>query len=101
MGKQVATLNSANGRLAYAFHARDLHLVMGPPRPRSSVRFRVSIDGQPPGASHGLDVDEAGNGTVAEQRLYQLIRQRGPIGDRRFEIEFLEAGAETFAFTFG
>ena len=101
MGKQAATLSSVNGRLAYAFHARDLHLVMGLPRPGSSVRFRVSIDGQPPGAAHGLDVDETGNGTVAEPRLYQLIRQRGPIGDRRFEIEFLEAGVVAFALTFG
>jgi Thioredoxin like C-terminal domain len=85
----------------YRFHARDLHLVMGPPRRESPVRFRVSIDGQPPGPAHGLDVDEGGNGTVVEQRLYQLIRQPKPIVDRQFEIEFLDAGVETFAFTFG
>ena len=79
----------------------DLHLVMGPSPQGTSVRFRVSIDGQPPGAAHGLDVDERGNGTVIEQRLYQLIRQPTPIVDRRFEVEFLDAGVETFAFTFG
>ncbi|MGB9385013.1 MAG: cytochrome c biogenesis protein DipZ, partial [Pseudolabrys sp.] len=90
-----------NGRIAYRFHARDLHLVMGPAAPGKSVKFRVLIDGQPPGAAHGLDVDEQGVGTVTEQRLYQLIRQTGPIADRQFEIEFLGPGAETFAFTFG
>jgi thiol-disulfide isomerase/thioredoxin len=101
MGKQATVLSSAGGRIVYRFHARDLHLVMGPPRQGSSVRFRVSIDGQAPGAAHGVDVDEGGNGALVEQRLYQLVRQPGPIADRRFEIEFLDAGAETFAFTFG
>jgi len=101
VGKQLATLNTADGRLVNRFHARDLHLVMGPPRRESPIRFRVSRDGQPPAASHGLDVDDAGNGTVVEQRLYQLIRQPGPIVDRTFEIEFLDSGVETFAFTFG
>jgi hypothetical protein len=74
---------------------------MGVPGGESPVRFRVSIDGQPPGPAHGLDVDEDGNGTVVEQRLYQLIRQPKPIVDRTFEMEFLDAGVETFAFTFG
>jgi hypothetical protein len=74
---------------------------MGVPGGESPVRFRVSIDGQPPGHAHGLDVDEGGNGTVVEQRLYQLIRQPKPIVDRTFEMEFLDAGVETFAFTFG
>ncbi len=74
---------------------------MGPAAQRTSVRFRVRIDGKPPGAAHGIDVDEQGNGTVAEQRLYQLIRQPKPIGDRQFEIEFLDGGVEAFAFTFG
>jgi hypothetical protein len=73
MSRQATVLASRGGRIVYCFHARDLHLVMGPPRPGSSVRFRVSIDGQPPGPAHGLDVDEGGNGTVIEQRLYQLI----------------------------
>src|ERR1043166_4625664 len=76
-------------------------LVMGVPRSKSPVRFRVSIDGQPPGPAHGLDVNERGNGTVVEQRLYQLIRQSKPTVDRTFEMEFLDAGVETFAFTFG
>jgi thiol-disulfide isomerase/thioredoxin len=99
--KQLTVLNKANGRIAYRFHARDLHLVMGPAARGTSVRFRVLIDGQPPGAAHGVDVDDQGNGTVTEQRLYQLIRQPKPIADRQFEIEFLDSGVEAFAFTFG
>jgi hypothetical protein len=101
LGRQATVLGTPNGRIVYRFHARDLHLVMGPPRQGSSVRFRVSLDGQPPGPAHGLDVDEGGNGIAVEQRLYQLIRQPKPIVDRHFEIEFLDAGVETFAFTFG
>jgi thiol-disulfide isomerase/thioredoxin len=101
VGRQATVLSSPTGRIVYRFHARDLHLVMGPPRRESPVRFRVSIDGQRPGPAHGLDVDEGGNGTAVEQRLYQLIRQPKPIVDRQFEIEFLDAGVETFAFTFG
>jgi len=101
VGKQATALNKPNGRIAYRFHARDLHLVMGPAVPGSSVRFRVLIDGKPPGAAHGIDVDEQGNGTVTEQRLHQLIRQPKPIADRQFEIEFLDPGVEAFAFTFG
>jgi thiol-disulfide isomerase/thioredoxin len=93
--------NVAGGRIAYKFHARDVHLVMGPAAPGSSVRFRVLIDGRPPGAAHGLDVDAEGNGTVVEQRLYQLVRQPGSVAERLFEIEFLDAGAQAFAFTFG
>jgi Thioredoxin like C-terminal domain len=99
--KANAVLNQPNGRVTYRFHARDLHLVMGPATPGASVRFRVLIDGQPPGSAHGVDVDEQGNGTVTEQRLYQLIRQSKPISDRQFEIEFLGPGVEAFAFTFG
>jgi thiol-disulfide isomerase/thioredoxin len=101
MGKQATVLNKANGRITYRFHGRDLHLVMGPAVPGRSVRFRVLIDGQPAGAAHGLDVDGQGNGTVSEQRLYQLIRQTSPIVDREFQIEFLDAGVAVFAFTFG
>jgi len=74
---------------------------MGPAARGTSVRFRLLIDGQPPGAAHGLDVDDQGNGTVTEQRLYQLIRQPKPIADRQVEIEFLDSGVETFVFTFG
>jgi len=99
--KQAIVLNKHNGRIAYRFHARDLHLVMGPSARGTSVRFRVLIDGRPPGAAHGIDVDDQGNGTVTEQRLYQLIRQPKPIADRQFEIEFLDSGVEAFAFTFG
>ncbi len=95
------TLNKPGGRIAFQFHARDLHLVMGPSARGQSVRFRVSIDGNPAADTHGADVDERGDGTLAEQRMYQLIRQSKPIGDRRFEIEFLDAGAEAFCFTFG
>jgi thiol-disulfide isomerase/thioredoxin len=101
MGKQAAVVTSPNGRIVCRFHARDVHLVMGPPRPGASVRFRVMIDGQPPGSAHGADVDDGGNGAVVEQRLHQLIRQPKPIVDRQFEIEFLDTGVEAFAFTFG
>ncbi|RWN59356.1 thioredoxin family protein [Mesorhizobium sp.] len=99
--QENAVLNKSNGKLAYRFHARDLHLVMGPAATGTSVRFRVLIDGQPPGAAHGIDIDEKGEGTVTEQRLYQLIRQPHPIVDRQFEIEFLDSDVEVFAFTFG
>ena len=99
--REAAALNKPNGAIAHRFHARDLHLVLGPAKPDTSVRFRVLIDGQPPGAAHGIDVDEQGYGRVIEQRLYQLIRQTKPIADRQFEIEFLDSGVETFAFTFG
>jgi thiol-disulfide isomerase/thioredoxin len=104
--KDTAVLNKPNGVVVYRFHARDLHLVMGPAAlgpaaPGTSVRFRVLIDGQPPGAAHGSDVDEQGEGTVTQQRLYQLIRQPKPIAEREFKIEFLGPGVEVFAFTFG
>jgi len=101
IGRQATTLHTAGGRIAYRFHARDVHLVMGPAQRGTPVRFRVSIDGQPPGGAHLLDTDAAGNGTVVEPRLYQLIRQPKPIVDRRFEIEFLDPGVEAFSFTFG
>jgi hypothetical protein len=101
MHGQATALNAAPGRIVYRFHARDLHLVMGPAARGTPVPFRVRLDGQPPGAAHGLDVDASGNGMVSEQRLYQLIRQPQPIADRTFEIEFLEPGLEAFAFTFG
>ena len=101
MKKEAAVLNQPNGGIAYRFHARDLHLVMGPAAPGTSIKFRVRIDGKPPGAARGIDVDEEGSGTVTEQRLYQLIRQPQPIADRQFEIEFLGSGVEAFAFTFG
>ncbi len=99
--KQAIVLNQANGRIVCRFHARDLHLVMGPAARGTSVRFRVLTDGRPPGAAHGIDVDAQGNGMVTEQRLYQMIRQPKPIADRQFEIEFLDSGVKAFAFTFG
>ena len=99
--KPAVVLNQANGRIAYRFHARDVNLVMGPAARGTSVRFRVLIDGKPPGVAHGSDVDDQGNGAVGEQRTYQLIRQPKPIVDRQFEIEFLDTGVEAFDFTFG
>ena len=99
--RQAIVLNEADGRIVYRFHARDLHLVMRPAAPGTPVRFRVRIDGQPPGAAHGTDVDDQGNGTVTEQRLYQLVRQPGPVTERSFEITFLDPGVQAYAFTFG
>ena len=101
MNAGAVALDKPNGRVVYRFHARDLHLVMGPSSRGSSVRFRVLLDGRPPGNAHGTDVDEQGYGTVTEQRLYQLIRQPKPIADRVFEIEFLDPGVEAYVFTFG
>ncbi len=97
----TALLDKAGGRIVMRFHARDLHLVMSPGAGTGPARFRVLLDGRPPGSAHGLDVDAQGNGTLSEQRLYQLVRQTPPIVDRQFEIEFLNSGAEAFAFTFG
>jgi len=101
LGNDAAQVNEVGGRIVYRFHARDLHLVMGPPTRGSSGRFRVLIDGLPPGAAHGADVDDQGLGTVTAPRMYQLIRQSAPIGDRRFEIEFLDPGVAVYSFTFG
>lgn len=96
---EAAVLNAAHGSILFRFHARDLHLVLGPGA--APVRFRIRIDGQAPGADHGVDCDEQGFGTVTEDRLYQLVRQRETIEDRTFEIEFLDPGVQAFAFTFG
>ncbi len=101
MAEEAATLNGASGQIACRFHARDLNLVMGPAAPAAPARFRVLIDGQPPGHAQGADVDSAGHGTVAQQRVYQLIRQPGPIADRTAEITFLDPGAQAYCFTFG
>lgn len=101
IGKEAIALNQAPGRIAYRFHSRDLNLVMGPATQGTSVRFRISIDGQPPDSAHGFDVDAQGNGTVVEQRLYQLIRQSSPIVGRQFEIEFFDSSLQAFDFTFG
>jgi Thioredoxin like C-terminal domain len=101
VGRQPIALNAPGGRIVHRFHARDLHLVMGPATRGASVRFRMLIDGRPPGAAHGVDVDDQGNGTATERRLYQLIRQPRPIADRQFGIEFLDSAVQAFAFTFG
>jgi len=101
MGREALRLNQSGGRITYRFHARDLHLVMGPKSAGVSPRFRVSIDGRPPGDAHGVDVDRDGNGSVREPRMYQLVRQPAPIADRQFEVEFLDSGVEAFSFTFG
>ncbi len=101
VARGASVSNAADGRIAFRFHARDVNLVMGPPARGASVPFRVLVDGQAPGASHGLDVDEDGSGTVAQQRLHQLVRQQGSIEDRTFEIAFLAPGAEAYCFTFG
>jgi len=99
--KRASVLNQADGRISFRFHARDVHLVMGPPERGTSVPFRVLVDGDAPGSAHGLDVDEDGHGAVTQQRLHQLIRQQGPIDDRTFEITFLAPGVEAYVFTFG
>jgi hypothetical protein len=78
-----------------------VHLVLGPARAGRAVRFRVTIDGQAPGADHGADVDPRGNGLVDGQRLYQLVRMQGGTAERTFAIEFLDPGVQAFAFTFG
>jgi len=98
---EAAALNAANGRIAYRFHARDLHLVLAPPAQDRPIRFRITIDGAPPGDAHGVDADAEGWGSVREGRLYQLVRQSGPVADRTFEIEFFDPGLRAYAFTFG
>ena len=101
MRGDAAALNEPNGRIAFRFHARDVHLVMGPHDREHPIGFRVTVDGEPLGGAHGTDVDADGSGTLIEQRMYQLIRQPRPVVDRVFEIEFLASGVEGFAFTFG
>lgn len=101
VGHQAAVLDAPGGRIAHRFHARDLHLVLGPPRDGRAVGFRVLLDGEPPGAAHGADTDEDGAGTVTEPRLYQLIRQPPPVSERTFEITFADSGVEAYVFTFG
>jgi cytochrome c biogenesis protein CcdA/thiol-disulfide isomerase/thioredoxin len=101
IASEQATLVHAPGRIVFRFHARDLHLVLGPAASGAPVRFRVSLDGAEPGADHGADTDAHGNGVVREQRLYQLIRQSHDVRDRTFTLEFLDPGAQSFSFTFG
>jgi cytochrome c biogenesis protein CcdA/thiol-disulfide isomerase/thioredoxin len=101
VASERAMLLAAQGRIIFRFHARDLHLVLGPGRDGRPIRFRVLLDGGAPLDDHGVDVDSQGNGTVKEYRLYQLIRQKGKVEDRTFQIEFLDPGVQAFAFTFG
>ncbi|SEG68432.1 cytochrome c biogenesis protein CcdA [Bosea lathyri] len=101
VGSEFAVPNAAGGGLRYRVHARDLHLVLVPGSPDRPVRFRIRIDGAAPGASHGADTDEQGFGTVRDGRLYQLVRQAGPVATRTVEIEFLDPGVRAYAFTFG
>jgi cytochrome c biogenesis protein CcdA/thiol-disulfide isomerase/thioredoxin len=101
IGPQMTVLNKAPGKIVFRFHARDLHLVLGPAGGTIPVRFRVTIDGAPPGDAHGVDTNAAGEGQVTTQRLYQLIRQNGAIADRTFTIEFLDPGVQAYSFTFG
>ncbi|SEM18026.1 Thiol-disulfide isomerase or thioredoxin [Bosea lupini] len=97
----AAVLNLPGGRLLNRFHARDLHLVMGMSTPGAGVRFRVLVDGKPPGDAHGLDVDRDGYGVVDGPRMYTLVRQTGRVAERQIDVEFLGAGVGVFAFTFG
>jgi thiol-disulfide isomerase/thioredoxin len=96
-----AELNEPDGRLVFRFRARDLHLVMGPTSPEAAVGFQVTIDGGTPGDSHGTDVDEEGRGVASDRRLYQLVRQRGAVGEHTFEIAFADGGVGAYVFTFG
>jgi hypothetical protein len=101
VGRQAAELNVAGGRITHRFHARDLHLVLGPGSEDQPVRFRVLLDGRPPGAAHGIDTNEGGEGTVTHPRLYQLVRQQDAVEDHMFEITFLDADVRAYVFTFG
>lgn len=101
VGAERATASAPASRIVYRFHARDLHLVLGPGADGKPVRFKVSIDGQAPGDAHGVDVAADGSGRVTEQRLYQLVRQTDAVKDRTFTIEFLDPGVSAYAFTFG
>jgi len=98
---QAAVLMSSQGSIVFRFHARDLHLVLGPASDGKPVRFRVTIDGHAPGQNHGVDTDEQGNGVVTDDRLYQLVRQSGAVTEHIFTIKFLDAGVQAFSFTFG
>src|ERR1700729_443925 len=101
VGPERAQLDEKDGSIVYRFHARDLHLVLGPSAEGSQIRFRVTIDGKAPGDAHGMDADAEGNGVVMTQRLYQLVRAPGTVADHTFEIRFLDPGVQAFAFTFG
>jgi hypothetical protein len=99
-GPEQVVLDEAGGSIAFRFHARDVHLVLSRGE-REPIPFRVLLDGEPPGPSHGVDVDEDGNGLLRDGRLYQLVREHGAVRERTLEITFLEPGAEAYVFTFG
>jgi thiol-disulfide isomerase/thioredoxin len=101
VGPERAQLDEKDGSIVYRFHARDLHLVLGPSAEGSQIRFRVTIDGKAPGDARGMDTDAEGNGVVTTQRLYQLVRAPGTVVDHTFEIRFLDPGVQAYAFTFG
>ena len=101
IGAESAKLESSPGRIVFRFHSRDLHIVLGPGKNGTSVRFNVRLNGAEPGDDHGVDSAADGSGEVREPRMYQLIRQKGTIKDVTFEIEFLDPGVEAFSFTFG
>ncbi len=101
IGAERSELTAGPGRLSYRFHARDVHLVLGPTADGKPVRFKVTVDGKPPGEAHGMDVAADGTGAVSEQRLYQLVRQPDGSADHTFAIEFLDPGVSAYAFTFG
>jgi thiol-disulfide isomerase/thioredoxin len=101
VGEEAAELEAAAGSIAYRFESRDLNLVLAPPATGAPARFTVRLNGQPPGGDHGLDVDESGEGTLSEPRMYQLVRQSRPVRQRTFEITFLDPGVSAYVFTFG
>lgn len=94
-------LSTAPGEVLFRFHARDLHMVLGPDANGRPIRFRVLIDGASPGTDHGADIDGNGNGTITDIRLYQLVRQTDPVRDRTFTIQFFDPGVQVFSFIFG
>jgi thiol-disulfide isomerase/thioredoxin len=101
IGAQQATLETAPGRIVFRFHSRDLHMVLGPSKNGAPVRFKLKVNGAAPGDDHGSDSAADGTGELRQPRMYQLVRQKGPIQDATFEIEFLDPGVEAFSFTFG
>jgi Thioredoxin like C-terminal domain len=100
IGRENVVLCRAGGRIAFRFHARDAHLVLSPGA-RDPIPFRISLDAEVPGPSHGIDVDESGNGILGEGRLYQLVRQVGAVREQTLEVSFCDSGAEAYVFTFG
>ena len=101
MERERVALNAAGGRISFRFQARDVHLVLRRAGQSEPVPFRVLLDGDPPGAAHGVDADADGNGHLEDDRLYQLVRQQGAVEERTFEIAFKEAGVEAYVLTFG